>query len=224
MEFYKGGIMIIEFVNALFTLENKKEFELYSGQTENGGYTKVVIQANMGEGYSQQYYKIKQIIAEEGKKASIQMIDIPNLETVYKIIAMALKERGTLNGHSSQPISSTITEEHNTTSESNNNDSFIPVVQAQSRPVNKVLSTTREAIKPREAQSVELPRQTVTAKPVQQQQTYEMPAGIHDDVGFEDLDLFTGGGVKFANVPSNNNVPASAEHRSNIESLLGGEF
>ena len=87
--------MLVEFVNALFTLKTTNEYLLYQGETPSGGFTKVSVMCNRAEGYNSQYFKIKQIIAEPGKQAIQQSLDLPNLESVHELIKLSLEEKGT---------------------------------------------------------------------------------------------------------------------------------
>lgn len=206
--------MLVEFVNALFTLKTTNEYLLYQGETPTGGFTKVSVMCNRAEGYNSQYFKIKQIIAEPGKQAIQQSLDLPNLESVHELIKLSLEEKGVTYGtiirESVDNVSSTIKEVERANTDSSN-DSIIPVVHAKSRSVNKIISSVPEtiaAVQSRETTSV-------------QNESSEYLGDIDGD-----LESFMGGGFKIANIKGHDstNGQATAEHRNSVESLLSGDL
>lgn len=138
------------FVNAIFTLNKKGEFLLYEGEIE-GGYTRVSVISKLASGYNTRYFKVKQIIALEGKQAIVQSFDLPSAEFAYRLIERAVNEnvfsQGEDNGkievvttgqqvvQQSSIVDSERVGENKVYKEYNNNsiDTYQPVVAAQSR-------------------------------------------------------------------------------------------
>lgn len=205
--------MLPEFVNAIITLNTTGSYELYSGPTQQGGATTVTIEAKNAEGYNSQYFKIKQVVIEPGQQAYIQKIDVPSLELVHKLILMSIEE-GYHGKNKSRTSNLQLNEgvgEDPTEDEYGNNDPTIPIVKAQSRPANRIIS--EEPIRAEEVQS----NAGSTAF-----EGSEYPGGID-----EGLESFMGGGIKIANMRNVNpvaNGQAANKHRSTIESLLNGSF
>ena len=86
---------VAEFVNKLFELQTKGHVLLYKGPISGGGYTEVSIQSRRADGYSQLFYDIKQVIAEEGKQAHIQKVNIPSETFVYELIKESIEDEST---------------------------------------------------------------------------------------------------------------------------------
>ena len=203
--------MLPEFVNALITLKTTGSYELYSGPTETGGATTVTIEAKTAEGYNSQYFKIKQVVIEPGKQAYIQKLDVPSLELVHKLIMMSIEEgyHGRIRKSNLQLNEGT--GEDQTEDKRSGNDTTIPIVKAQSRPVNRIIS--EEPIRAEEVQS------NAGSNAFEGS---EYPGGID-----EGLESFMGSGIKIANMRNVNpvaNGQAANKHRSTIESLLNGSL
>ena len=138
------------FINAIFTLNNKGEYTLYEGEIE-GGYTRVSVISKLASGYNTRYFKVKQIIAFEGKQAIVQSFDLPSAEFAYRLIERAVNEnafsqgeddgkievvttKGESDNKSVRDDSTRVTENTpNKTSFTGNAGTYQPVIAAQSR-------------------------------------------------------------------------------------------
>lgn len=200
--------MLPEFVNAIITLNTTGSYELYSGKTPAGGQTTVTIECKNAEGYNSQYFKIKQFVAEPNSQAFVQHFDVPSLEIVHKLILMSIEEGYHDKSRRSYTAINEGAGELKTNNQYDNNDSTIPVVKAQSRPTNKILSI--------ESSTTETNNQSSNGGAFAGS---EYPGGID-----EDLESFMGGGIKIANMRVNSatNGQAASKHRSSIEEQLNG--
>ena len=86
---------VAEFVNKLFELQTTGHVLLYKGPIAGGGYTEVSVQARRADGYNQLFYDIKQVIAEDGKQAHIQKVNIPSETFVYELIKESIEDEST---------------------------------------------------------------------------------------------------------------------------------
>lgn len=202
------------FVNAIFTLNKKGEYPLYEGEIE-GGYTKVSLVSKVASGYNTRYFKVKQIIAFEGKQAIVQTFDLPSQEFAYRLIEKSITENIYPEGGEnerievvttgqqeqskrvSQPnrINSEESEQNAVYTEYSNNSAstYQPVVSAQSRKLTEGYSAGKE---------IDLPD--------------------YNDAGFEQLasftgtgsDEFSGEGIKIANMSSFGNGSSSNRNRT----------
>ena len=221
------------FVNAIFTLNQKGEYLLYEGEIE-GGYTRVSLVSKIASGYNTRYFKVKQIIAFEGKQAIVQNFDLPSQEFAYRLIEKAVTEKLYSQGEDNEKIEVVATGQQEQSkqpariskpnivdperigedtvyAEYNNNSSgtYQPVVSAQSRKLTEGYSA---------GQKIDLPD--------------------YNDSGFEQLANFTGAGsgefsgegIKIANMSSFGNGSNSNRNRtkgqtySSLEDALDSGF
>lgn len=207
--------MLPEFVNAIITLNTAGSYELYSGRTEEGGQTTVVIEAKNAEGYNSQYFKIKQVVVQPGQQAYIQKFDVPSLEIVHKLILMSIEEGYHDKSRRSNISLNEGTGEVNTENEHDNSYPTIPIVTAKSKPVNRIISET-----PIRATEVSSNTTHPTNGFNDAFAGSEYPGGID-----EGLESFMGGGIKIANMrTANTNGQAASSHRNAIEGLLDSAF
>lgn len=190
---------ICKFVNAIFQLKTKGEYKLYSGPLEGGGITEVSIVCKRSEGYSQNFYEIKQIIARPNKQASIQKFGLPSMEFVYKLIQDAIKENNNefnnLPGTSSKII---------TPQENNSSNNYSADWKSDCSEYVEVIESSESN-----------PERTKSDKENSTVKGFDFEA---------ELEKESQPRVKFANLPHNNNEQKSMGIRNSVLKNLDSPF
>ena len=195
---------ISEFVNAIFQLKTTGEYKLYSGHLKDGGVTEVSIICKRSEGYSQNFYEVKQLIARPNKQASIQKFSLPSIEFTYKLIQDAIKEKNNGFNNISGTSSTIITSKE--TDPSNNNDTFEQFNPSEYIEVVESITTNKKRIEPDTKNS--------TIKEIDFEAELEREA----------FGEYFGSGVKFANLPNNSDGQKSMGISNSVLKNLDSPF
>ena len=212
------------FINAIFTLNSKGEYILYEGEIE-GGYTRVSVMSKVASGYNTRYFKVKQIIAFEGRQAIVQSFDLPSAEFAYRLIERSVSEKS-LSSENEESKIEVVTTKGNITNES----SSINSTGVTENTFNK----TTNIDSPGTYQSVISAQSRKFTERHSAREGFDYPD--YNDAEFNSLQSFTGtgsndfsGDLKVANMSSFGNGSSSSRNGakgsySSLEEALDSGF